>query len=364
MIIETCKKYLRKTYTEFATHVYDIPQRMLALLILIIFLTLPYGGIDLLKTLPWLTTANIMAILAVSWDLLVGRTGQMSLGQALFYGSGAYGTALLFTYLGWPLWASIPLSILFGTGLALIIGVPCLRMKGPYLALLTMAFPLSITGFLYYFRDIFYGETGIPPPRAGRLPSLFPYPGRFSLFDKLIADYFLSFALMFISAIIIYKVATSKTGIVFVSILDDELGAKACGINVTKYKLMSFVISGIFGSLSGSLYASLQKSLANPPFFDLLNSVIPIVATILGGIGTIYGPIVGTYIYYTLDKYIFHYVIPLDKNMRLLIYIVVVVIFIIKWPRGIARAIVEKLEDLQEPREIEEIKKENVRPGE
>jgi len=361
-------RYLRKAYTSFATHVYDIPPRMLAFLMLIMFAVLPYAGIGTGFLSSILTPANLMAILAVSWDLLVGRTGQISLGHALFFGMGAYTTALLYKYLAWPIWITIPLSLIVGVAVALIIGVPSLRVKGPYLALVTMAFPIAVVGFLYYYSDIFGGEGGIM-----RLPRIFP---TLPMYNRIIADYYLSLALMTLSSIIIYKIATSKTGMVFVSILDDELGTKACGINVTKYKIMSFAISGLFGSLSGAFYAHMIMRAANPRYFlditaliPMEYSIIPIAATILGGIGTIYGPIVGVYIYYLLDKYIFaqlnaylsRYAIVIDPHMQLLIFFTVIVLLIIKWPRGIARALVEKLEDLEEPREIEEIEKEKAK---
>jgi branched-chain amino acid transport system permease protein len=334
---------------------------MLAFLILIIFTIVPYAGIEP-RRLDILTSANLMAILAVSWDLLVGRTGLISLGHALFYGVGAYSSAILFKYFQWPIWVTIPLSLIAGVGMALIIGTPCLRMKGPYLALVTMAFPIAIVGFLYYFRDIFGGEVGIQ-----RLPRVFTIPP-FSLNERYVANYYLSLVLLALSSIIIYKIATSKTGIVFVSILDDELGSKACGINVTKYKLMSFAISGLFGSLAGSLYAHMLGGSATPRYFydntaliPIENSIVPIIVTILGGIGTIYGPIIGTYIYFLLNRYVFENLIQIDPHIQLLVFISIVVLLVVKWPRGIARTIVEKLEDLEEPREIEEIEKEKTK---
>lgn len=344
-------KYFRKAYTSFATHIYDIPPRMLAFLIFIALSLAPLTGLETLK-MSLLTSANTIAILAVSWDFLVGRTGQMSLGHALFYGAGAYGTALLFKYFGWPVWVTIPLSLLMSVGIALIIGLPCLRIKGPYLALVTMSFPLAVTGFLYYFHDIFGGDMGIRG-----LPIFFPGIGTTYRF---IGNYYLTLILMTISAIIIYKIANSKTGMVFVSILDDELASKACGINVTKYKLMAFAISGIFGSLAGCISAHIGRS-ANPSYLFITYSIVPLMVTILGGIGTIYGPLVGAYIYTLLDRYIFVEMYPLDETTRTLIFILIVVIFVIKWPRGIARAIVEKLEDLEEPREIEEIEKKKAK---
>ena len=173
---------------------------------------------------------------------------------------------------------------------------------------------------------------------------------------------------MAVSAVIIYKIATSKTGVVFVSLLDDELASKASGINVTKYKSLAFAISGLFGSLAGCVQGYFASS-ARPTAFDISLSIIPILVTILGGIGTIYGPLVGSYIYYLLYYYVFPPIIRWvapgyaasvgvagQQLVGFVIFLVIVIIFATRWPRGIARAIVDKLDDLQEAREIGEKK--------
>ena len=343
--------YLKRAYTSFATYVYDIPPRLLAFFVLILFVLLPMMQLDI-YTIYTLTSASLMAIFAASWDLLVGRTGQMSLGHALFYGIGGYSTALLFQRFGWPFWITIPLSMLIGFAVALLIGIPCLRLKGPYLALVTMAFPLVLTSGVYYFRDVTGGEYGIHG-----LPSFFP---GLPPVQRLLAQYYLALSLLAVSAIILYKIANSKTGMVFVSILDDELSSKASGIDVTKYKLIAFGISGLFASLAGCIQAHILR-VANPPMFSLTISIVPLIVTILGGIGTIYGPLVGTYIYFLLDRYVFTVVIPIDKweffgiewiHVKFLIFVLIVVVFVLKWPRGIARTVVDKLEDLQEARPV------------
>jgi branched-chain amino acid transport system permease protein len=339
---------------------------MLALLLFIVFALLPLSMTTLLyaPTLTFLTTANIYAIFAASWDLLVGRTGQISLGHSIFYGVGAYGAAALFQSFGWPFWLTIPVSMLITGGVALLIGFPSLRVKGPHLALVTMAMPLLIAFLLSYFSDMSGGQHGIP--LEGLLPIFFP---GLNYIDKLRAEFYLTLFLMAVSAIILYKIANSRTGMTFVSILDDELASKACGINVTKLKLMAFIISGVFASLAGCISVYLQGN-ATPPFFDLSISIIPIVVTILGGLGTIYGAVAGTYIYVILNNYVLVKIIPVASfsffglkwgYASLLIFVVIVSIFIIKWPRGIGRTIVDKLEDLEEAREIEEIEKKKAK---
>jgi branched-chain amino acid transport system permease protein len=348
-------RYFRRAYSSFTAHVFDIPPRFLALLSLAVLTVLPLVGLG-----PYYQTmiiyANVLAIFAASWDLLVGRTGQISLGHALFFGIGGYGTALIFKYCNLSPWLSIPLTLLLGSLVALLIGFPCLRVKGPYLALVTMAFPLILSRLVKWspLIPIFGGEYGIRG-----IPSFFSFG---TIYEQRAAEYYLTLLLLFVCSTIIYKIANSKTGIVFVSILDDELGSKATGINVTKYKLMSFTISGLFATLSGCLQAHLLK-VSNPPMFDLTMSFLPIIVTYFGGIGTIYGPIVGAYIYTILDRYFLTIVVPdfcknfnivLPSEYKLLIFTIIVVILVIKWPRGIARFVTDKLEDLAEARDLDE----------
>jgi len=339
--------YLRRAYTSFTAHVFDIPPRRLALLMTLLFLALPATGLNL-YILTVLTSASLIAIFAASWDLLVGRCGLMSLGHALFFGVGGYSTALLFEHYGLPVWVTIPIAILIGTSVGFLIGFPCLKFRGPYLALVTMSFPIIINSLLYFFDEIFHGELGVRG-----LPSFFPF---LPTNQKIIVEYYFTFALLFISAVTLYKIANSHTGIVFLSILDDELAAKASGINVTKYKLMAFAISGLFASLVGAVQAHIL-SLANPPMFGLTLSFAPVIVTFLGGIGTIYGPILGAYIYLVLDRYVFMVLVKIPYELiylKLLVFILIVTILILKWPRGLGRFVTDKLQDAEEARDIDE----------
>jgi branched-chain amino acid transport system permease protein len=333
----------------------------MAFLFLMILLVLPVAGLNPYY-LSVIIYANVLAIFAASWDLVVGRTGQISLGHAIFFGIGGYGTAILFKYYGLPVWVTIPIAMLVGALAALLLGFPCLRVKGPYLALVTMAFPLIISSIIKWtpLTPIFGGEYGIRG-----LPGFFPF---LPIGQQRIAEYYLTLVLLAACSIIIYKIANSKTGIVFLSILDNELGSKACGINVTKYKLMSFMISGLFGTLAGCVYTHLGISgkVANPPMFELTMSFTPIIITFLGGLGTIYGALVGAYIYSILDKYFltilfpklteyFNFTLPREfEYAKLMIFTIIVLILVIKWPRGVSRFTNDKLEDLEEARDLDE----------
>jgi branched-chain amino acid transport system permease protein len=354
--------YLRRAYTSFATHVLDVPPRLMAFLFFLLFIVYPVTrpGITYLYIL---TMGNIMAIFAASWDLLVGRTGQMSLGHALFFGSGAYTTAILYTFLKLPLWATIPLSVFISVFIAIALGVPCLRVKGPYLAIVTLAFPLVLIGAVLYFKNV----TGGDRPISG-LPRFFPF---LSMYEAQLADYYLTLLILAVSAIILYKVAYSRIGIVMVSVLDDEVASKASGINVTKYKLLAFVISGLFAGLAGSISAHLLGTTVQHGLLDVTTSFNPIIITIWGGIGTIYGPIAAAYIITILNlpggflSKFFEWAASMNLiswetyaqnsiHLHMVIFIIIIILIILKWPTGLARFVTDKLKDLSEEREIEE----------
>ena len=352
MRIKMVTGLFRRAYLSFATHVLDVPPRLLSLLLflLLVFFPVTIGGQGdpFYRTgksiLRILISANIYAILAASWDLLV-RAGQMSLGHALFWGVGAYTTGLLSVIYGLPLWTTIPLSVLIGTLMALVVGFPLLRVKGAYLVLVTMALPLILNGLISPFKHL-----SLMWPILSGLPSFFPF---LKTHEETFANYYFTLLLLLVASIILYKVANSKTGIVFVSILDDELASKASGINVTKYKLLAFAISGFFATLAGCVFAHVND-IANPASLEITISFMPIMMTILGGIGTIYGPIAGAYIYWLVDSYVLTKVVDIPTVWHWIIFALFVIVLIIKWPRGMARLVTEKLEDLQEERELEE----------
>jgi branched-chain amino acid transport system permease protein len=339
--------YLRRFYSSFLAHVVDIPPRLLALLLSILLVVLPLTGIPI-TTLFMLTTANVLAIFAASWDLLVGRTGQISLGHSVFFGVGAYGTGLLFLYLKWPLWVTIPLSLLAGALIALIIGIPCLRVRGHYLALVTLALPIILSSLILFFRDFTRGDYGI-----WGLPAYFP---NLPYNQQYVAEFYLTLFLLFISAVIMYKIANSKIGLVFMSILDDELASKACGINITKYKLMAFTLSGMFGSLAGSVNVHLLGNhVASLASLSLTISFMVIVYTIFGGIGTIYGPIVGVFSLVILERFILTQRLEVVSSWRLIFFSVLIIVLLILWRgRGLARFVTDKLADLEEARNLDE----------
>ncbi len=349
--------YFRRIYTNFATNIIDIPPRLLALLCFLLLLVFPLTGPSVLL-LYVLAYTNLIAIFAGSWDLLVGRIGQISLGHALFFGIGAYATALLYKFYQLPLWVTIPAAVLIGVLASVAVAFPCVRVKGPYLALVTLTFPLILISAILYFKQYTGGENGITG-----LPTFFSlqffvergFSYSAALYIQNVSEYYLTLLLLLISGIILYKIANSKMGIVFVSILDDELASKASGINTTKYKLMGFAISACFASLSGAVFAHMLTSIGPGATLSVTLSFLPVIMTVFGGIGTIYGAIAATFIIQVLDMYVLTDLVPIPMEWHPVIFIVIVIVFVIKWPRGLAKFVVEDvLKELSKEREIEE----------
>jgi len=231
--------YIRRGYRGFRGEVLVLPSRTIVVLFCLTLFLLP-----LITTHPYylriLIMASIFALFAASWDLLSGFTGQISFGHALFFGVAAYTSALLNLNIGLPTWLTIPLGALAAVLAGLVIGVPCLRLRGAYLALATLAFPLILTGIVFVIPDITGGELGVS--------------GIDRLSGSRVIEYYIVIALMVTLGFVMWKIADSKTGIIFHAIREDELTARASGINTTKYKLLAFCLSGLFAGVAGGLY--------------------------------------------------------------------------------------------------------------
>jgi branched-chain amino acid transport system permease protein len=242
-------------------------------------------------------TADILVIFAASWDFLAGCAGQVSFGHAAFLGIGGYFAAGLVEGIGlkWgtPWWISVFIGAFASVLFALIVGIPCLRLRGPYLALGTLAFSLFLLYAFLYIPGL-YREQGI----AGlHTLSYDPTTGTSSP----AIDYLVTLLFMLSSLTILIIIARSRTGIVFKSIRDDETSSEASGINTTKYKLVAFVISAFFAGIAGSLFALRLRSVS-PPLFGSLYSFQAIIISALGGVGTIFGAAGGAYIFVFLDQ--------------------------------------------------------------
>jgi len=315
--------YLRKLYTVFRGEVLVLPSRVVVLLFFFVLLLFPLVTQDpyLLRIL---ILASIFAIFAASWDLLSGFTGQMNFGHALFFGVAAYTAALLNLHAHLPPWGSIPLGALAAVLTGLIIGIPCLRLRGTYLALTTLAFPIILLGVVYAIPDITGGELGIS--------------GLERLSGSRLSDYYIAIVLMLGLSAIMWKITQSNTGLIFHAIREDELAARTAGINTTRYKLLAFCLSGFFAGISGGLYAHFMR-IAGPANLEVTMSFMVVIWAIFGGVVTIYGPIGAVFVLFPLLE-LFHF----WPKLRMLMFALVILLILLYMPDGLLPWIRDKIE--------------------
>lgn len=305
------------------SEVFVLPTRVIGVLFVLMLLLLPFLTQDM-YILRILAIAAIFAIFAASWDLLSGFVGQVSFGHALFFGVAAYTTALLNLRLGLHPFITIPIGALAAVLIGLLVGIPCLRLKGPYLGLATLAFPIMLMGIIFVFPKFFGGELGIS--------------GIDRLAEIRLHEYYIAVILMLVLCYIMWKITDSKIGIIFHAIREDEIAVRASGINTTKYKLMAFCMSGFFAGLAGGLYTHFLR-IAGPSMLAVLMSFQAIIWTIFGGIVTIYGAVAGVFILYpTLE------ILRAASEYRMLIFALIVLLVLRVMPEGITTFVRDKLE--------------------
>jgi len=323
MIMGLLAFYLRKLYSIVRNEILVLPSRVVVALFFLSLLFLPvfYKDPYMLRIL---IQASIFAILAASWDLLSGFTGQMNFGHALFFGVGAYTAALLNLHLHVPPWASIPLGALAAVVAGLVIGIPCLRLRGTYLALTTLAFPIILMGIVFTLPGITGGELGVS--------------GISRLSGSRMGDYYITVVLMLGLTTLMWKITDSKTGIIFHAIREDELAVRASGINTTRYKLLAFSLSGFFAGLSGGLYAHFMR-IAGPSTLEVGLSFTVVIWAVFGGIVTIYGPVAAVFILFPLLEFLRFW-----PEYRTLMFAAVILLILLYMPEGLIPWIRDKIE--------------------
>ena len=315
--------YLKKSYKIVRNEVLVLPSRVIVSLFFIILLGLPLVIQDP-YVIRIVILTSIFAILAASWDLLSGFTGQMNFGHALFFGVGAYSSALINLHAHIPPWGSVPLGAFVAVLAGLIVGIPCLRLKHTYLALTTLAFPIILTGIIFALPEYTGGELGVSGLK------------RFT--NSLVGNYYLHVVTMLVLAVIMWKITDSNTGIIFHAIREDELAVKASGINTTRYKLLAFCLSGFFAGIAGGLYAHYMR-IAGPSTLEVSMSFTVVIWAIFGGAATIYGPIAAVFILFPLLEFFRFW-----PEYRTMIFAAVVLVILLYMPEGFIRWIRDKIE--------------------
>lgn len=238
--------------------------------------------------------SSIMAILAVSWNLLSGYTGLFSFGHPAFFGIGAYTSALIALHAGWSPWWCMFIGGFFAAAFSLIVALPTLRLQGPYVAVVTLAFMMILGKICYNWTALTNGPMGLSGIPAFPAFNLFGYEVYFEGISR-IPYYYVSIAILLITMGVTYLVIHSPLGLHLMAIRESEHAAAAMGVRVVLNKIIIFLISSFFAGVAGALYAH-YILLLTPEVFAFILMASILASTLIGGWGTFYGPAVGAFI--------------------------------------------------------------------
>jgi branched-chain amino acid transport system permease protein len=274
-----------------------------------------YGIRVMLQLFMWIA-------LAQSWNLISGLTGYVSFGHVAFFGTGAYASSLLIVKAGWP-W---PLACLGGgvvaAALALLIGWPCLRLKGPYFAIAMLGLNEVLRVIASYYEGLTGGGNGLS------LPTLY-------------ASVQIYYAMGLVAAavtLVAYVILTSRFGLRLMTIREDEVAAEAMGIDTLRYKLYAFLLSAIGPGIVGGLSARDQGYIEPISVFPLIMTITMIVMVLFGGKGTIWGPVLGATVLFAFQEAVWARFIYLHQ----LLFGAIIVAVVLLMPRGILGVLQQK----------------------
>lgn len=240
-----------------------------------------------------LLLACIYVILAEGLNVVVGFTGLLSLGFVAFYAIGAYAYALLSTKAGLGFWVAMPMSAAFAAITGGILALPALRLRGDYLALVTLGFGEIVRLVLNNWDSVTNGPNGI-----SNIPR--PEIAGFAL-NRLEHFYYVALALAVLSIIVIRNVRYSKVGRAWVAIRENEIAASASGIDILRYKFYANMFGAFFAGVAGTLFAA-KMQFVSPESFTFFESVIVLCMVILGGLGSIAGVLMGAMLLVVLPE--------------------------------------------------------------
>jgi branched-chain amino acid transport system permease protein len=267
-----------------------------------------YGVRATLQVFMWIALAG-------SWNLISGLTGYVSFGHVAFFGAGAYTGAILVATAGWSWPAAAAAGGAAACVLALLIGYPCLRLKGPYFAIAMLGLNEVLRALVSYFEGLTGGGNGLS------LPTL----------DATRSIYYVMGGLAIAVTAMTYAIVTSRFGLRLMTIREDEVAAEAMGIDTFRHKLAAFLLSAVGPGVAGALTARDQGYIEPLSVFPLAVTVTMIVMVLFGGKGTVWGPVLGAVALFVIQEIVwarYPYVHPL-------LFGAIIVAVVLLMPRGI-----------------------------
>ena len=273
------------------------------------------------------------AFMASAWNIVCGFLGELSLGHSVFLGLGGYTSTLLFVNLGWSPWLGMAAGALVAGITGIIIGYPCFRLKGPYFTLTTIAFAELLRE---YVESAEVGPFGLP--LKGSMGLLLPLHGS-SLaqieFRSKIPYYYLILAFLIVAVLVTYFVKVHRLGYFLVAIRSDPDAAASLGINITKHKLIAMAISCCLIAFGGSFYAQYFRYIGPERIFGIDLSIQIALIALIGGQGTVLGPIVGALLLVPLGEFLSNNFGGNLPGLHLFIYGIVMMLVVMYLPKGV-----------------------------
>jgi branched-chain amino acid transport system permease protein len=306
----------------------------------------PLGGITektaailtfaLVLILPWVLSFNpyylsifiaalILGAVSLAWNFLGGVCGQVSFGHAAFFGIGAYASSLLVVKAGWNPFGAVPVAGFIGMLASLVIGFPAFRLRGPY-------FALSILGFAEVVKLLTLNLTGLTEGSQGlfNIPSLPTLRWGGLTLDFYISrttNYYLAACLMLAVYLLLYALRSSNAGLAMSAVHGDEETAAGIGVPVYRTKLLALSVSAFCTALMGAFYAHYVHFLNPDSAFDGAWSLMPIVASLFGGMTTLIGPTIGALLITGLDEFVFKYFFETGHKLFFGLLLAVVIVW-------------------------------------
>ncbi len=272
---------------------------------------------------------GIYGILAIGLNFVVGYTGLLDLGFIAFYGIGAY-TAAILNIRGVSFWVSLPVCACVGMFIRLLVGAPILRLRGDYLAIVTLGFGEITRIVLNNWDSLTNGPKGLPRVEEQMLP---PKLFHFEFVDD-IHFYYLILAALVLLILFSLRLYHSFVGRAWVSIREDELASELMGVNTTRYKLLAFTLSSIFASVAGCLFAN-WIAFVTPESFTFWESVLLVTIVVMGGLGNIWGVLLAVFLIEGVPEILRDALGTQFVDYRMLIFGILMVAFVIFRPKGI-----------------------------
>ncbi|MHB8772106.1 MAG: ABC transporter permease subunit [Syntrophales bacterium] len=271
-----------------------------------------------------MTTALMYVMLGLGLNIVVGLAGLLDLGYVAFYAVGAYSYALLNHHFGLGFWAALPVGALLAALFALALGFPILRLRGDYLAIVTLGFCEITRLVLENWNELSFGPSGIA--NIAR-PGLFNL--HLSLSEATVTLYFIALGLCLMTLFVVHRLQHSRVGRAWVALREDEIACEAMGIDKAKTKLTAYALGAAWAGMVGVLFAA-KTTFINPASFTFIESAMILSIVVLGGMGSIIGVILGAFLLILTPEYLRAF-----SSYRMLLFGTAMVLMMVFRPQGI-----------------------------